>query len=72
MPIASTVYKTMAPEGVVTLPCRDREVLAPQGLLGGSDCRLPRVHRRSAKHAVRLGRGEMALDVESVVNGGVG
>jgi hypothetical protein len=58
--------------GFVTLLCSEREVSAPQGLLGGSDRRVPRVRRRSAERAVRLGRGEMALDVESVVDGGVG
>jgi hypothetical protein len=51
--------------GVVTLPCSEREVLAPQGLFDGPHGRTPRVDRRSAKHAVRLGGSEMALDVES-------
>src|SRR5208337_2177922 len=49
-------------KGFVTLPCREREVSAPQELSGRRDRRPPRGHRRSAKHAVRLGRGEMALD----------
>jgi hypothetical protein len=31
----------------------------------------PCVHRRGAKRAVRFGRGEMALDVEGVVDGKV-
>ena len=57
--------------GVVTLPCSEREVSAPQGLLGGPDRRSPRAHRRGAKHAVRLGGSKMALDAESVVDGGV-
>jgi hypothetical protein len=35
-------------EGVVTLPCSEREVSAPQGLLGGPDRRLPRVHGSGA------------------------
>jgi hypothetical protein len=58
-------------DGVVTLSCSEREVSAPQGLLGGPDRRSPRAHRRSAKHAVRLGGSKMALDVESVVDAGV-
>ena len=41
--------------GFVTLPCREREVSAPQELSGRCDCSPPRGHRRSAKHAVRLG-----------------
>ena len=42
-------------DGFVTLPCREREVSAPQELSGRRDRRPPRGHRRSAKHAVRLG-----------------
>ena len=42
-------------EGFVTLPCREREVSAPQELSGRCDCGPPRGHRSSAKHAVRLG-----------------
>ena len=41
------------------------------GIVRPRDRRPPRGHRRSAKHAVRLGRGEMALDVEGIVDGGV-
>jgi hypothetical protein len=41
-------------QGFVTLPRREREVSAAQDLLGRRDCRPPRVHRRGAKHAVRL------------------
>ena len=41
--------------GFVTLPCGEREVSAPQELSGRCDCGPPRVHRRSAKRAVRLG-----------------
>ena len=59
-------------DGFVTLPCGEREVSAPQELLGRCDCGPPRGHRRSAKRAVRLGGDEMALDVEGVVDGGVG
>jgi hypothetical protein len=41
--------------GSVTLPYDEREVSALQKLSGRCDCRPPRVHRRSAKRAVRLG-----------------
>ena len=41
--------------GFVTFPCREREVSVPQELLGRCDSHPPRGHRRSAKHAVRLG-----------------
>src|SRR5208337_4002848 len=58
-------------EGVVTLPCGEREASAPQELSGHCDCSPPRGHRRSAKRAVRLGGDEMALDVEGIVDGGV-
>ena len=58
-------------KGVVTLPCSEREVSAPQELSGRCDCCAPRVHRRGAKGAVRLGRREMALDVKGVVDSGV-
>ncbi len=57
--------------GFVTLPCGEREASAAQELSGCGDCGPPCGHRRSAKRAVRLGRSEMALDVESVVEGGV-
>ena len=50
--------------GFVTLPCREREVSAPQELLGRCDCSPPRGHRDTAKRAVRLGGDEMALDVD--------
>ena len=58
--------------GFVTLPCREREVSAPQELLGSCDCSPPRCHRDTAKRAVRLGGDEMALDVGGVVDGAVG
>ena len=58
-------------DGFVTLRCGEREVSAPQELSGRCDSGPPRVHRRGAKRAVRLGGGEMALDVEGVVDGGV-
>ena len=47
--------------------CDEREVSAPQELLGRCDCSPPRGHRDTAKRAVRLGGDEMALDVEGVV-----
>ena len=59
------------PDGFVTLPCREREVSAPQELSGRCDCGSPRGHRDTAKRAVRLGGDEMALDVEGIVDGGV-
>src|ERR1700690_325953 len=43
-------------DGVVTWPCSEREVSVPQELSGRCDCCAPRVHRRGAKRAVRLGR----------------
>jgi hypothetical protein len=41
--------------GVVTLPCREREVSVPQELSGRCDRGPPRGHRVSAKRTVRLG-----------------
>ena len=61
----------IAQKGFVTLPCRDREESTPQELSGRCDCSPPRGHRNTAKRAVRVGGDEMALDVESVVDGGV-
>ena len=51
---AAAPRKKNAKAGIVTLPCGEREVSAPQEL-SGRDCGPPRGHRRSAKHAVRLG-----------------
>ena len=62
---------TSSAAGFVTLPCREREVSAPQELSGRRDSRPPRGHRDTAKRAVRLGGDEMALDVEGIVDGGV-
>jgi hypothetical protein len=42
-------------EDFVTLLCREREVSAGQELSARCDRRPPHGHRRSAKHAVRLG-----------------
>jgi hypothetical protein len=58
--------------GVVTLSKRRREAGLLRGTSSGRDDLAPRGHRRGAKRAVRLGRGEMALDVKDVVDGGVG
>jgi hypothetical protein len=41
--------------GVVALPCAERVVSPPQELSGHCDCGPPRVHRRGAERAVRLG-----------------
>jgi hypothetical protein len=57
--------------GAVTLRYDESEVSAPRELSGRCDRGLPRAHGSSAKHAVRLGRSQMALDVEGVVNGGM-
>jgi hypothetical protein len=57
--------------GAVTLRYEESEVSAPRELSGRCDRGLPRAHGSSAKHAVRLGRSQMALDVEGVVNGGM-
>ena len=57
--------------GDVTLPRSEREVSTPQELSGRSDRGASSLHRRGAKRAVRLGGGEMALDVKGVVDGGV-
>jgi len=53
--IAAILVADVVGYGFVTLPCREREVSAPQELSGRCDSRPPRGHRRSAKHAVRLG-----------------
>jgi transposase-like protein len=64
--------KLLKKYGVVTLPTNERE--GPLALrISSSPNRLaPRVHRRGAEGAVRWSGGEVALDVESVVDGGVG
>ena len=50
------------------VPCRRLRHIAVRrarsvGASGRCDCGPPRLHRRGPKRAVRLGRGEMALDV---------
>ena len=53
--VSGASLSKVVPLGFVTLPCGEREARAPQELLGRCDCGPPRVHRLSAKHAVRLG-----------------
>ena len=61
-----------AAAGIVNLLNNGRDEAA-RSISSSGDGRLtPGVDRSSAKRAVRGGRGQMALDVESVVNGGVG
>ena len=50
----------------------ERKKPAALDISSGRDGVAPRVHRRGAKGAVRLGRGEVALDIENVVDGGMG
>ena len=69
--IVRIVCSTSTHDGFVTLPCREREVSAPQELSGRCDCGPPRGHRDSAKRALRVGGDEVALDVEGVVDGGM-
>jgi hypothetical protein len=59
-------------DGVVTLPTKEREESTARAISSSRDDLAPRTHRRGAEGAVRSGRGEMALDVEGVVDGGVG
>jgi hypothetical protein len=49
----------------------ERKASTVQGFSGCCDGGPPCVHRHSAKRAVRFGRGEMTLDVEDVVDGGM-
>jgi opacity protein-like surface antigen len=58
--------------GAVTLSRKERDRLAPRAISSGRNCLAPGVHRRGAEGAMRLGRCEVALDVEIVVDGGVG
>ena len=67
----SSEPKASVPDGFVTLPSREREASAPRESSGCCDCGPPGGQRVSAKRTVRLGRDEVALDVEGVVNGGV-
>ena len=59
-------------EGIVTLSNGEREKPVALDISGGRDGVAPRVHRRDAEGAMRLGRGEVALDVENVVDDGMG
>lgn len=58
--------------GIVTLPNEDCEELVASIVSGHRNRRSPRVHRHGAKASVRLGGCQMTLDVEGVVDGGVG
>ena len=68
---AQRLAREWTPKGFVKLPVRRaRSVSASWS--GRCDRSPPRGHRDTAKRAVRLGGDEMALDVEGVVDGGVG
>ncbi len=58
-------------DGFVTSSNEERDKGAARVFSSGRDRRAPRVHRRGAEGAVRLSRGEAALNVEEVVEGGV-
>jgi len=70
MPPDLVVKKTL--NGIVTLSNGERKKPAALDISSGRDGDAPRVHRRGAEGAMRLGRGEVALDVENVVDGGMG
>jgi hypothetical protein len=57
--------------GIVTLPNKERDEVAARAFSGDRNGRTPRIHRSGAEASVRSGKGEMALDVENVVDGGV-
>ena len=57
--------------GFVTLPNGGRDISAPRRTSSSSDCVPPRARRRGAEGSVGLSCGEMALNIESVVDGGV-
>jgi hypothetical protein len=62
----------LASRGVVTLPTDEREGPATHEISSSRDRIAPRVHRRGAESVMRLGRSEVALDIEDVVDGGMG
>ena len=62
----------MACEGVVTLPTDEREGPTTLEISSSRDRLALRVHRRGAESVMRLGRSEVALDIEDVVDGGMG
>jgi hypothetical protein len=57
--------------GLVTLSNQVREKPALPKVSSCRGCLAPRAHRHGAKRAMRLSRGQMALDVEGVVDGGM-
>jgi len=54
------------------LPNKERDEVAACEFSGDRNGRTPSIHRSGAEASVRSGRGEMALDVENVVDGGMG
>ena len=58
--------------GSVTLPNRARNKSPGTSVSSCSDDFVPCLHRRGPKASVRSGGGQVALDVEGVVDGGVG
>jgi hypothetical protein len=64
--------RVIAPQGVVTLWTEEREKTTAFAISSSRNHLAPGAHRRGAEGAMRSGRGEMALDVEGVVDGGVG
>jgi hypothetical protein len=69
--VPKRVRRDHCPRGLVTLSNEERDKVAAREFSGRRNGRVPRVHRRSAKTAVRSGRCEMALDIENVVDGGM-
>ncbi len=61
----------MSRKGVVTLRSRKRVNFAQTLCSSGGGHSPPRIHRFTAKLAKRSARDQMALDIESVVDGGV-
>jgi hypothetical protein len=57
--------------GIVTLSNGERKKPAALDISSGRDGVAPRVHRHGAEGAMSLGRGEVAFDVEYVVDGGM-
>ena len=62
----------IAGKGFITASSEGREELASRPISSGCDSLAPPVQRRGAQGAMRSGRREMAVGVESVVDGGVG
>ena len=66
-----TLQINMELVGFVTLSNQEREKPPSRVISSDRNGRTPRTHRGGAEALVRSGRGEMALDVENVVDGGV-